>query len=65
MQPAAHTLVMHLGDTAMRMITDILFGLALRAFWRRHFADQYAVLLADIGLTRQEQEVMLELRRTR
>lgn len=49
----------------MRLITDLIFGFALRGFWRRHFADQYAVLLADIGLSPEEQQTLLALRRTR
>jgi hypothetical protein len=49
----------------MRLITDFIMALALRSFWRRRFADQYEVLLADIGLTREEQKALLELRRTR
>lgn len=49
----------------MRLITDLIFSLALRSFWRRRFTDQYEVLLADIGLTREEQKALLELRRSR
>ena len=49
----------------MRLITDFLLGLALRSFWRRHFTDQYVVLLADIGLSPEEEKTLRELRRTR
>lgn len=49
----------------MRLITDFILGLALRNFWRRHFTDQYAVLLADIGLSPEEEQALLKLRRTR
>ena len=49
----------------MRFLTEMLFALALRRFWRRRLADEYALLLADIGLSRTEQQAFLTLRRSR
>lgn len=49
----------------MRLVMHLLFGLALRRFWRRRLADQYAILVADIGLTPTEQQVLIALRRAR
>lgn len=49
----------------MRLVTEIIFAVAMRRFWRRRFADQYALLLADVGLTRAEQQAFLALRRRR
>ena len=49
----------------MRLVMHIILALAFRRFWRRRLADQYAILLADIGLTRGEQQAMLALRRAR
>jgi hypothetical protein len=52
-------------ESAMRLVTDLVFALAFRRFWRRRLADQYAILLADIGLTQNEQQAFLVLRRAR
>lgn len=49
----------------MRLVAHVIIGLAFRRFWRRRLADQYAILIADIGLTRAEQETLLALRRVR
>ena len=49
----------------MRLVTEMVFAFAFRRFWRRRLADQYAILLADIGLTRDEQHAFLALRRAR
>jgi hypothetical protein len=49
----------------MRLVTHMIFALAFRRYWRRRLADQYAILIADIGLTRAEQSTMLALRRAR
>jgi hypothetical protein len=49
----------------MRLVAEMFFTLAFRRFWRRRLADQYAILIADIGLTRSEQQAFLELRRIR
>jgi len=49
----------------MRLVTEMFLALAFRRFWRRRLADQYAILLADIGLTRREQQTFLALRRAR
>lgn len=46
----------------MRLVAHALIGLALRRFWRRRLANQYAILIADVGLTRAEQEAFLTLR---
>ena len=49
----------------MRLIAHLIIGLALRRFWRRRLADQYAILIADVGLTRAEQQTFMALRRAR
>jgi hypothetical protein len=49
----------------MRLITHLIFALAFRRYWKRHFADQYAVLIAGVGLTRAEEQTFLALRRAR
>ena len=49
----------------MRLVMHIVLALAFRRFWRRRLADQYAILVTDIGLTRSEQLAMLALRRAR
>jgi hypothetical protein len=49
----------------MRLVTHLILALAFRRFWRRRLADQYAILIADIGLTRAEQSTLLALRRSR
>jgi hypothetical protein len=49
----------------MRTIADMLTALLLRRFWRRRLADEYAVLIAGIGLERAEEEALLSLRRRR
>jgi hypothetical protein len=54
-----------LEEDAMRLIAELLITTALRRFWRRRLVDQYAILIADIGLTRAEQEVLLTLRNHR
>ena len=49
----------------MRLITHIILGFAFRRFWRRRLLDQYAILIADVGLTHAEQQAYLTLRRAR
>ena len=49
----------------MRLVTNVIFALAFRRFWRRRLADHYAMLIADVGLTRAEQQAILTLRRAR
>jgi hypothetical protein len=49
----------------MRLVAHVIIGLALRRFWRRRLADQYAILIADVGLTRAEQRAFVALRRAR
>jgi hypothetical protein len=49
----------------MRLVTHMIIALAFRRYWRRRLADQYAILIADIGLTRAEQSTLLALRRAR
>lgn len=49
----------------MRLRVLSMLGQAWRGFWRRWRADQYASLIADIGLTRAEQQAFLALRRRR
>ena len=52
-------------EETMRLIAELLILAALRRFWRRRLTDQYALLIADIGLTRAEQDVLLTLRQHR
>jgi hypothetical protein len=52
-------------ENEMRLIAELLIAAAFRRFWRRRLVDQYAILIADIGLTRAEQDVMLTLRNHR
>ena len=49
----------------MRVVAHLLLMVAFRRFWRRRLADQYALLVADIGLTRAEEQAFLALRRSR
>jgi hypothetical protein len=49
----------------MRLVAHALIGLALRRYRRRRLADRYAILIADVGLTRAEQEAFLTLRNRR
>ena len=49
----------------MRVLAHLLLTVAFRRFWRRRLADQYALLVADIGLTRAEEQAFLALRRSR
>ena len=49
----------------MRIVAEMLFAFLFRRFWRRRLADEYAVLLAGIGLERAEEEALLSLRRRR
>lgn len=49
----------------MRFVMHLILGLAFRRFWRRRLADQYAILTADIGLTLDEQQTLVALRRLR
>ena len=49
----------------MRTLADMLTALLLRRFRRRRLADEYAVLVAAIGLDRAEEEALLALRRRR
>jgi hypothetical protein len=49
----------------MRLVTHVFLALAFRRFWRRHMGDQYAILVTDLGLTRDEERALLALRRAR
>ena len=49
----------------MRTIAGMFSALLFRRFSRRRLADEYAILIADIGLDRAEEEVLLLLRRRR
>jgi hypothetical protein len=51
-----------LEENAMRLLAELMIAAAFRRFWRRRLVDQYALLIADIGLTRAEQDVLLTLR---
>jgi hypothetical protein len=49
----------------MRTIAGMLAALLFRRFPRRRLADEYAILIADIGLSTAEEEALLLLRRRR
>jgi hypothetical protein len=49
----------------MRLVAELIFALAFRRYWKRHLTDQYAVLIAGVGLTRAEEQTFLALRRAR
>jgi hypothetical protein len=49
----------------MRLIARLIFELAFSRYWQRRLTDQYAILVADVGLTREETEMFLRLRRAR
>jgi hypothetical protein len=46
----------------MRLLTFTFLRLALRRFWGRRPADEYAALVAAVGLSRAEEEAFLSLR---
>jgi hypothetical protein len=49
----------------MRVIAHLLLTFTFRRFWQRRPADQYALLVNDIGLSRAEEQAFLALRRSR